>query len=86
MATKMLTSEQWAEAVAPFWYLDVKNPSWGRTQRDMIVKWIEAHIGNWFYFDGSHTYVFGNQGDYMLFRMWIADDPFANDDGEIPIP
>lgn len=86
MTTKALTNEQWADATAPFWYLDVKNPAWGRVQRDMIVKWIEAHIGNWFYYDGEFTYVFGNQGDYMLFRMWISDDPFSNDDGEVLVP
>ena len=83
MATKMLTPEEWNAAVAPFWHLNVKNPAWSKVHSDMIVKWVEAHIGGWFYYDGENTYVFGSQGDYMLFRMWIADDPFKNDDGEI---
>ena len=85
MATKMLTVDEWNDAKAPFWHLKVKNPAWSKVHRDMIVKWIEAHIGGWFYYDGDVTYVFGSNGDYMLFRMWIADDPFKNDDGEISV-
>lgn len=86
MATKMLTPAEWAEAKAPFSHLRVANPAWKRVHRDMIVKWIEGHIGGWFYYDGDDMYVFGSKGDYMLFRMWISDDPFENDDGEIEVP
>mgnify|MGYP001480297786 CR=1 FL=1 len=81
-----LTNEQWAEVKPPFWYIRVEGEGWTTIHREMICKWIEAHCGGWFYYDGAKTYVFERSGDYMMFRIWIKGDPFAASEGEIGVP
>lgn len=83
MATKLITKEEWDKVVPPFKFMKVKNPSWSSVHREMIVKWLETHTGSgWVYWDGQDTYVFQSSGDFIMFKMWIKDDPF-NEDGEI---
>jgi hypothetical protein len=77
----LLTSEEWHEVTPPFCFMKVKNDRWTPVHREMIKKWLEAHCGaGWVYYDGSETYVFGSEGDRLMFKMWIKCDPFENDD------
>jgi hypothetical protein len=89
MTVKMLTMEEFkADNIVPdFHYIKVRNDSWSAVHRQMINKWIEAHLGaGWCYWDGSHTYIFQKAADWMLFKMWIKSEPFDDEDGEISGP
>ena len=86
MATTLLTQDEWEKASIkpPFRWIKVANKAWGIVERQMIVKWLEAHVGKgWVYWNGESRYVFQNAGDLLAFKMWIKSDPFAEDEGEI---
>ena len=81
---KMLTKDEWRAIKPPFSFIKITNKAWLAVHREMIVSWIEEHCGAGFtYWDGHETYVFGSEGDKLMFKMWIKDDPFANEEGEI---
>lgn len=82
----MLTPEEWETKKLPFWWLKAKHPGWTSVTRDMIGKWIDAHCSGWCYFDGSETYIFQLGGDFLTFKMWIAEDPFSHDGGSFNSP
>jgi hypothetical protein len=84
MSKKLLTREEWIDAKPPLHYMKVDGDNWTAVHRDMIVKWLEAHCGkSWIYFDGGNIYVFGSEGDKIIFKMWIKSDPFENMDGDL---
>ncbi len=84
MTCTLLTHEEWMKTRAPLYTLDVKNDSWGIIQREIITKWIEAHCGaGWVYWDGKDMYVFETLADRTVFKMWIIDDPFEEDECSI---
>lgn len=84
MATKLLTHDEWKEKKLPLSFAKIENSGWSQIHREMIVKWIESHTGKgWAYYDGSSTYAFESQGDYMAFIMWIKSDPFKSGEGTL---
>jgi len=81
---KLLTKEEWAATDATFVWLKVENKKWHDIHREMVVKWIERHLGAGFiYWDGNETYIFEKKSDMVMFRMWVADDPFSEGIGDI---
>lgn len=80
---RRLTEAEWQDAKAPLYFIKVENKEWTAIHRDMIVKWLEANIGGWFYYDHYTTYAFEKDADRVLFKLWIADDPVGRDAGAI---
>ena len=84
----LITREEFLNTPAPIFHVKVNDPKWHRAERDIMVKWMQVHVGGWFYVDEhdgkqNFTYFFGNEGDMVYFVTWIRSDPFREDYGEI---
>ena len=84
----LITHAEFMEKPTPIFWMRAGLPSWGHIQRDIILKWIDAHIGGWVYINHDektkvHTYFFEKDGDRVYFAMWMKGDPFSEDYGEI---
>jgi hypothetical protein len=82
----MLTVEQWRAWKGKF--------SWMREHREyspiqvaIIEKWMERHCSGWWYFEkesaGKTLVVFEDQTEMVTFRIWVADNPFERDHGDV---
>ena len=78
MTCKLMSHDEFhASATFPFHLTRASNSTWTSAHRDHIANWIETHCGaSWVYFDGVNGYVFGSQGDHILFVMWLKSNPF----------
>lgn len=84
-----LTEKQWTRKKAPFCWLRLAKPShWDGTHLTMVGKWLDANCGGWWYStliaaDSQITIVFERNADRIHFKLWISDDPFSREGGEI---
>lgn len=83
---KKLTHDEWQDTKPPFVWLRLQiqvEP----LQFDFIEKWLEHNTSDWWYVgmveSGRHTFVFKEEADRVMFKLWAANNPFEEDHGEI---
>lgn len=77
----MLTTEQFIQTRGTLYWIKPKPERDREAKIALYIKWIEARCGAGFcYFDPiEQTFYFGSEGDRLMFRMWLADDPTPED-------
>jgi hypothetical protein len=88
MTTKMATTAEFAMFTSPVYWIKVSAtaPQTEEQTYDLCKRWIESRCGaSICYFDDiEKTFYFGSEGDRMIFRMWLADNPtFEEWDAEL---
>ena len=85
-----LTSLEWDAQQAPFCFMHIRTPGyWKPTHFTIVEKWLNANVQGWWWHDGStaadekHCFVFERNADRVAFKLWISDDPFEREGGEI---
>ncbi len=86
-----LTRQEWDAIAPPFCWLHLNAPAtWTSTHLAMVGKWLSANLGGWWFSDLEPsgpdrriTLVFERPADRVLFKLWVSDDPFARQGGDI---
>lgn len=76
---RLLTPEEWAKVLPPFYYIKVNFDQWGTLEYDIAVKFIVKNGTGWLYYNDK-KFVFEKEDDYILFRMWAENKPMQEDD------
>lgn len=82
----LLTVEQWRKVSGKF--------SWMRVHREftdihleILGKWMSAHCHGWYYIakeaKDDTVIMFEHQSEMVHCRLWLYDDPFSSDHGEV---
>lgn len=83
---KLLTAEQWHAWKGSFYWMRVHR-EFEPIHVAIMQKWMDLHCSGWWYFEkegaGRSLVVFENQSEMVAFRMWIADNPFERDHGDV---
>ena len=83
---KKLTQEEWQGIKPPFVWLKLK-VQLDPLQFDFIEKWLSANTSDWWHVgagsDNVYTFVFKEEGDRVMFKLWASNNPFKEDHGEI---
>lgn len=83
---RMLTAEEWHAWKGKF--------SWMRMHYEfkpiheaIIQKWMAFHCQGWWYYEsegaGRTLVVFEHSSEMVAFRIWVADNPFEKDHGNV---
>jgi hypothetical protein len=83
-----LTAEQWHAWKGDFYWMRVRY-KFQPVHAAIIQKWMARHCEGWWYYEdegasGSTLVIFQHQSEMVSFRIWIADNPFERDHGDVP--
>lgn len=81
-----LTDEQWAKLHSKFCWCRVDGIQ-TTIHREILEKWLNLHTSGWWYSNiessTSSLYIFEQQEDMVLFKVWVSDEPFKRDHGDM---
>ncbi len=83
----LLTAEQWRKVDGAFSWMKV-NVEFAAIHVTIIQKWMERHCSGWWYYEsemkGKTLVVFEDANEMVMFRIWMTDNPFDDDHGQVP--
>lgn len=83
----LISQEQWYAWKGKFHWMRHRTSELSEMHTQIIKKWIVMNISGWWYFDksgpDSYLYVFENEADMVMFKVWLSDRPFEREFGEI---
>ncbi len=73
-----LSQQQWAEAMPPFFHLNLNMKSWSLLEFEIAQKYLAANSTGWWYYSANRFVVQRNE-DAILIKMWAKDEPFKGE-------
>jgi hypothetical protein len=75
--SRLLTNEEWAEILPPFYYLKITFDRWTNLEYEIALKRALENSEGWVYYRDKR-FVFELAEDFTLFKMWAENRPMQN--------
>ena len=76
---RLLTDAEWAAVLPPFCYIKIEFKTWTTLEYEIALKYALRNCTGWVYYRDK-KFIFENDEDFVLFRMWAADKPMHESD------
>jgi hypothetical protein len=84
---KQLTREEWMALKPPFHWLRVRKAEWHGFLFEIVEKYLYNHTSGFWYHgtetNDEHIFIFESDADMVAFKLWLTNDPFSKNGGEI---